>query len=426
LLLNQHLKEKLMRGFRFSAALFFVALTLAVGLNAQTRIAVPSYQNPGTSTWQGWVAPGSGSVGLMIVDISSGDDPTYYPSVDAAIQTARKQGIFVLGYTHTTYGTRDPKLVRQSIDNVYQNYLVDGIFFDEVPVNCNDSNTYAGTQFLYYSELTNYVRQKQAGARITVMNPGTYSSNDCWMSITNILVNWENMGGYSLYQTGYVDYPWVHQYPSDRFWHIVLGVPQAQMQSAIDLAKSRNAGWVYISDSSDNAYNQVPLYWTAEAAAVKQQGVQAPFATAWPASTTSTGSTMAARVSVRWRAVTGAAWHVYFDTDRNAKTGYKGSGLAIGAEYMFEGSPTTAQLYKYNGSGTNWSWKAVSANTQLTFPDPGNNLLVFDQSGIGTPAALNYQIQSLDSGYNLLYTSYSYPLTLGNGQMVFDIMNHLQ
>ena len=417
-------------GSRHFFGVLFLVLIVAVsvpGLHAQTRLAVPSYQNPGTAVWQGWAAPGSASVGLMIVDISDGDDPTYYPSVDAAIQAARKQGTYVLGYTHTAYGTRDPKLIRTAIDNVYQNYLVDGIFFDEAPVNCNDANTFAGTQFIYYEELMNYVRQKQAGARLTVLNPGIYSANDCWMSITNILVNWENMNGFTGYQTGYVDYPWVHQYPADRFWHIILGVPQAQMQTALNLAQSRNAGWVYISDSPDNAYNQVPIYWTAEAAAVKGQGVQAPFATAWPNSTSSTGGTMNGRVSFRWRAVTGAAWHIYLDTDRNAKTGYRGSSLTVGAEYMFEGSSVgTAQLYKYTGSGTNWSWKAVSANTQIVFPDPGINLVMFDQTGIGSPAALNYQIQSLDANYNLLYSSYSYPLSLNNTGMVLDIMNHAQ
>ncbi|HXY48832.1 MAG TPA: spherulation-specific family 4 protein [Terriglobales bacterium] len=411
------------------ATVVLLALSVARGtaLQAQTRLAVPSYQDPGTSTWQGWIAPGSATVGITIVDISNGDDPTYYASVDAAIQSARKQGIYVIGYTHTTYGTRDPSLVRQAIDNVYQNYLVDGIFFDEAAVNCNDANAYAGTQFLYYEELTNYVRQKQVGARLTVLNPGTYSPNDCWMSITNILMNWENSGGFSAYQTGYVDYPWVHQYPADRFWHVVLGVPQSQMQSAINLAQSRNAGWVYISDSPDNAYNQVPVYWSAEAAAITQQGVQAPFASAWPNSSTSTGTTMNAQVSFRWRAVNGAVWHIFLDTDRSARTGYRGSGLAVGAEYMLEGSASSgAQLYRYTGSGTNWSWKKVSANAQIVFPDPGINLVLFDQAAMGSPAALNYQIQSLDAAYNLLYSSYTYPLSLTNTGMVLDIMNHAQ
>jgi Spherulation-specific family 4 len=409
-----------------SLLLLVASLIATLSANGQTRLAVPSYQNPGTSTWNSWAAQGSAAVGLMIVDIASGDDPTYYPTVDAAIQATRKQGIFVLGYTYTGYGTRDPNLVRQGIDNVYQNYGVDGIFFDEAPVGCNDANTYAGTQFMYYEELTNYVRQKQAGARITVLNPGTTSPNDCWMSITNILANWENSGGLSAYQTSYKDYAWVHQYPPDRFWHIVLGVTQAQLQTALNLAQSRNAGWVYISDSAYNAYNQTPVYWSEEAAALTGQGVQAPFATAWPNSTSSTGGTMNGRISFRWRAVNGAVWHIYLDTDRNAKTGYRGAGLSIGAEYMFEGSSLTTQLYRYTGYGTNWSWKAVSANTQIAFPDPGINLVMFDQSGIGSPTALNYQIQSLDANYNLLYSSYTYPLSLANTGMMFDIMNHVQ
>jgi Spherulation-specific family 4 len=394
--------------------------------HSQTRLAVPSYQDPGTSVWDGWAAQGPAAVGLMIVDISNGDDPTYYPAVDAAIQAARKQGIYVLGYTYTNYGTRDPAQVRQAIDAVYQNYSVDGIFFDEAPLNCNDANTYAGTQFVYYEELTNYVRQKQAGARITVLNPGQTSPNDCWMSITNILANWENEGGLSTYQTSYQDYAWIHQYPPDRFWHIVLGVTQAQLPTALGLAQSRNAGWVYISDSATNAYNQIPVYWSAEAAAVTGQGVQAPFATAWPNSTSTTGGTMNGRVSFRWRAVNGAVWHIFLDTDRNARTGYHGGGLSIGAEYMFEGSTSTAQLYRYTGSGTSWSWKAVSANTQIAFPDSGINLVSFDENGIGNPTALNYQIQSLDASYNTLYTSYTYPLSLTNTSMVFDIMNHPQ
>ncbi|MGA2922845.1 MAG: spherulation-specific family 4 protein [Candidatus Sulfotelmatobacter sp.] len=402
---------------------FFMATLFASG---QTRLAVPSYQNPGTTTWSNWAAQGPAAVGIMIVDIDNGDDPTYYPAVDAAIQATRKQGIFVLGYTYTNYGTRDPSLVRAAINNVYQDYGVDGIFFDEAAVNCNDANTYSGTQFLYYEEITNYVRQNQAGARIIVLNPGTTSANDCWMSITNILANWENSGGLSAYQTSYTDYAWIHQYPPDRFWHIVLGVTQAQLPTALGLAQSRNAGWVYISDSAFNAYNQIPVYWTAEAAALTEQGVQAPFATAWPNSITTTGGTMNGRVSFRWRAVTGAVWHIFLDTDRNAKTGYTGAGLSIGAEYMFEGSSLTAQLYKYTGSGTNWSWKAVSANSQIAFPDSGINLVMFDQTGIRSPNALNYQIQSLDANYNVLYTSYTYPLTLANTGMVFDIMNHAQ
>src|SRR4051812_11077475 len=176
----------------------------------QTRLAVPSYQNPGTTVWNGWAASGPAAVGIMVVSLNHGDDQTYHASIDNAIGNARSKGIYVLGYTYTSYGTRDPKVVRQRIDSLYQNYLGDGIFFDKTPTDCSASNIYQPNNFLYYQELTNYVRRKQAGARLTVLNPGTYSPSDCWMSITNILMNWENVG-LSTYQSGYVDYPWVHK-----------------------------------------------------------------------------------------------------------------------------------------------------------------------------------------------------------------------
>jgi Spherulation-specific family 4 len=173
----------------------------------QARLGAPSYQNPGSAEWAGWAAPGARAVGIMIVNLNNGDDETYYASVAQAIRATRKNGIFVLGYTYTGYGKRDPKIVREKIDAVYRNYLVDGIFLDEVPTGCNASNPYFSTQFLYYQQLTNYVREK-AGARLTVLNPGTYSPSDCWMGITNILMNWEDQG-LETYRDSYVDYAWV-------------------------------------------------------------------------------------------------------------------------------------------------------------------------------------------------------------------------
>jgi Spherulation-specific family 4 len=418
-----------MRTHRWSVFRVFLVLAFVAWLPAahgQTRLAVPSYQNPGSSAWNSWEAQGSSALGIMIVDLDSGDDTTYHANVDEAIQKTRKQGIHVIGYTYTSYGTRNPTVIHQRIDALYQNYLVDGIFFDEAPTDCNANNSYFPNQFLYYQELTNYVRRK-VGARITVLNPGTYSPEDCWMSITNILMNWENSGGFSVYQTSYVDYPWVHQYPPDRFWHVILGVPQAQMQQAINLAQSRNAGWIYVSDSATSAYSQVPVYWAALATAVKQQGVQAPFAIAWPQSASSSGAVVNGRVSFRWRAVNGALWQIFLDTDQNQATGYQNSQLSIGAEYMIESNSTgNSQLYHYNGTGADWNWVAVSANAQITFPDVGTNLVVFDQEGIGTPQALNYQIHSLDANYNLLYSSYAIPLSLNSAGFVYDLTNHVQ
>ncbi|HWZ51146.1 MAG TPA: spherulation-specific family 4 protein [Granulicella sp.] len=408
---------------RYWLALFtaLIAAILTPAARAQTRLAVPSYQPPGGTVWNGWAASGPASVGIMVANLTNGDDQNYHEWVSNAIDKARLKGVYVLGYVYTSYGTRDPKLVRASIDALYQNYLIDGIFFDEAPTDCNVANTYQPTSFLYYQELTNYVRQKQAGARLTVLNPGTYSPSDCWMSITNILMNWEN-AGLSTYQTGYVDYPWVHQYPAERFWHVLLGVAPSDLNTALSLAKSRNAGWVYLSDSANNGYNQLPVYWSAESTAIAQQGVQAPYATSWPDSSVANG-----RVSFRWRAINGAVWQIFLDTDQNAQTGYRHANLALGAEYMVQAASTgPTHVYRYTGSGTDWSWTEIAANAQTAFPDPGTNLVMFDRAALSGATSLNYQIESLDASYNLLYPSYVLPLSLTNTGFVYDLLNHPQ
>jgi Spherulation-specific family 4 len=411
----------MMKRFTFAAAVLMLA-TIS-GMQAQTRIAVPSYQNPGTSTWQSWAAQGPAAVGIMIVDIGKGDTVSYSSRVDSAIQQTRKAGIYVLAYTYTGYATRDPKVIRQKIDAAYNNYDIDGIFFDEGATSCSAANTFAGTNYLYYQELTNYVRRKHAGAHLTVLNPGTYSASDCWMSMFNILLNWENVG-LAKYQTNYIDYPWVHKYPAERFWHVILGVPQSQLQTTINLAQSRNAGWVYISDSPDNVYNQVPVYWAAEGTAIAQQGVQAPYGTWWPDSSDATEGT----VSFCWRAVSGQVWDMFLDTDQNRETGYHGPQTTVGADYLLETSYLgIAKLYRYTGSGTEWSWTQITtANAKATFPDQGVNLVSFDLSAIGDVSALTYQIRSSDQNYNQLYTSYAIPLSLNNTGFVQDTLNHFQ
>lgn len=399
------------------------SVTCVAWLPAQVRLGAPSYQDPGSTQWRGWAAPGTQAVGIMIVNLNNGDDETYYASVDQAIRATRKKGIFVIGYTYTGYGTRDPKVVHSKIDAVYRNYLVDGIFLDEVPTDCNASNPYLPSQFLYYQQLTNYVREK-TGARLTVLNPGTYSPSDCWMGITNILMNWEDKGLAS-YRDYYVDYAWVHKYPPDRFWHIVYGMPARELTAALELAKQRNAGWIYFTDGSgDNPYAAPPTYWTAEASAAEQQVVQAPFATAWPNSEDENGSPMPGRVSVRWSSNLGSQWQIFFDTDQNAETGYRGGGIAVGAEYMFQGDAGGAQLWQYTGSGTDWSWAEVEANAELDFLDANVRAASFDTTGIGGARILNYQIRGLDAAGDSLGDSYVFPLSIANTGLVFDIFNH--
>jgi hypothetical protein len=410
---------KVRRGLRFSG--WFIVFTTAMAAG-QARLGAPSYQDPGSPQWTAWAAPGAKSIGIMIVNLDNGDDETYYASADRAIRDTRRQGIFVLGYTYTGYGARDPKVVQRKIDAVYRNYLVDGIFFDETPTDCNASNPFFSNSFLYYEALTSYVREK-AGARITVLNPGTYSPSDCWMGITNIQMNWEDQG-LARYRDDYVDFAWVHKYPPDRFWHIVYGMGADELPAALELAKQRNAGWVYFTQESGNPYASPPKYWAAETGAVEHQAVQAPFASAWPDSFDGQGNRALGRTSIRWDGVSAANWQIFLDTDQNSKTGYNGGGITVGAEYMFGTADGAARLWRYTGTGANWSWMEVAADAAFDILHPGVMAASFDTAALGGTKSMNYLIRALDAAGHSTYDSYVLPLSLNNTGLIFDITNH--
>jgi Spherulation-specific family 4 len=408
-----------------SLALLMLSFTV-IPSAAQSRIAIPSYEDPGSAQWDEWRAPGSSSVGIMIVNLDNGDDTAYYPSVDQGIRNTRKKGIFVVGYIYTEYGKRDPAMVRKEVDAVFQNYQVDGIFFDEVPTDCT-AKSRDGSNYRYYQDLANHVRSTQVGGRLVILNPGTQPSDDCWMSIANILVTSES-NGVQDYVKNYQPEAWFLRYPPDRFWHIVYAVPSTDLNEVISLSLKRGAGWVYVTDGhGGNPYGIPPSYWSLEGAQVAQQGVQAPYASFRPGSSDNDGNPLASRVSFRWTAVNGSQWQVFLDTDRNANTGYHGaaSALAIGADYLIQAAADgSAQLLRYTGSGSDWTWVEVSAHAAITLLDGGVNLIELDKNALGVTRALNYQIRSLDQHGTALFTSALVPSSLDDTAYVFDIDNH--
>jgi hypothetical protein len=417
----------------FSLALLFMVMFIVIfsGISspAQSRIAIPSYQDPGSPQWIGWRALGASSVGIMIVNLNNGDDTTYYPSVDQAIRNTRKLGIFVVGYVYTGYGQRDPAVVRAKVDAVFRNYLVDVIFFDEVPTDCGGKSV-AGSNYRYYQNLADHVRRNQAGGRIVTLNPGTQPNDDCWMSIANILVTAES-SSLQDYLQNYQPETWFHRYPPDRFWHIVYAVPStAQLNDVIALSLKRGAGWVYVTDrGASNPYDQPPSYWSLEGRQVTEQGVQAPYASFRPASSDSNGNPVPGEVSFRWRAVNGTKWQIFLDTDRNTHSGYHGpdSGLAIGADYLIEAAADgSANLFRYTGSGSDWEWHEVSAHARISFLEAGVNLIELDANALGQTHALDYQIRSLDAKQKTVFTSSLVPLSLDSTAYTFDIEDHGQ
>ena len=407
---------------RLTLCLLAACATLTA--TAQNRIAIPSYQDPGSSQWNAWIAPGRASVGLMIVNEDNGDDITYYPSVDAGIQAARKKGVFVAGYVYTAYGQRDLATVEKDIAGVYKNYSVDGIFFDEAPTDCKAASITGASTYAYYQQLADYVRSRQAGARLVILNPGTQPANDCWMSLANILVTSEE-DNLKDYKAGYQDQAWFHRYAPDRFWHIVYNIDNANdFGSVLALSRQRGAGWVYITDgNSSNPYLKPPAYWQLETQTIAGEEVQAPYATYRPNATDESGDPVPARFSIRWQSSEDTAWYVFLDSSIKSHTRYSttDSGLSISPDYLLRVAKNgAATLAEYSGNGTSFRWTEVSAEAATVPLGKGSYQVEADTAALNGAASFRYQIQSDPGGQ----PSLPEPLSLNNTSYALDVENH--
>lgn len=248
----------------YVAAVFFLAVFAAAPATRAQKIAIPSYAEPGSKVWNTWAAYPQ-AVAIMIVNLDNGDDTTFYPSVLAAVQSAQASGIKVLGYTYTEYGERNPSTVEGKIAAAETNYGLNGIFLDQAPTSCTASTPFQQATLQYYQTLSTYVHTQFNGT--VVLNPGTPPPTDCWMSVADILVTYEN-SGISNYQHSYSEMPWVNNYPASRFWNLLYAVTrQSDMQTAFSLAQQRNVGFIYVtSDGGSNPWDGIPSYWAAETA----------------------------------------------------------------------------------------------------------------------------------------------------------------
>jgi hypothetical protein len=406
-------------------ACFAIQLTLVSASGwTQTRLAVPSYQDPGSPQWNDWAAPRRPSVGIMIVNENNGDDTSYHPAIAEAIRAARAAGIFVVGYVYTGYGTRDPAVVRERVDAVYRNYLVDGIFFDEAPTDCLAANPFGGTNYSHYQQLGEYVRARQVGGRLVILNPGTQPANDCWMSIANILVTAES-SSLADYTGNYQDQPWFHAYPPERFWHIVYAAPgKDELARILALSQARGAGWLYVTDlGGDNPYAGPPTYWSTEADMAASQGIQAPYATGRPASMDESGNSVPAKIDFRWKSVNGAHWQILVARESKgaANDSMMAGGAIISANERIELS-ADGKVTVFSRGADDTAWVEVDAHAVAFRLEDHVHLVELDSRSLAQ--SVTYQIRSFDSGNQVLATSEPITMSVTNRQYIFDVTNH--
>ncbi len=208
------------------------------GAEACQRIMVPAYFEP-----QGYwdeinrTAP---TTGLVILNPNSGPDKPD-PTWKARTKAAQEAGIEVVGYVLTRLGERPKKDVKADIDHYFEWFGVDGIYLDETSSDEED--------VAYYREMANYARSVKPNAVIAV-NPG-FTPPEAFMEFADYIETYEF--DYKKYKTQ--TFPaWTKKYSADRFIHVVHSVPGPEAaRTVLELARERNAGYVFITDVEDPA-----------------------------------------------------------------------------------------------------------------------------------------------------------------------------
>ncbi|HEY0752430.1 MAG TPA: spherulation-specific family 4 protein [Ktedonobacteraceae bacterium] len=234
------------------------ATTLAVK-PMQEKVAIPAYFDPGSPGWA-QIISGAPTSNLAVINPNNGPGTGRDQNYADQVTLAAKAGVSIIGYVATSYaGTQDRTrtllAAEQDVDKYYSWYPnIEGIFVDEVSTDCGSA--YAS----YYKPLYDYIKHKGSLARV-ILDPGSDTA-ECYMSVGDIIVNFED--SYSKY-VNWSPVPWVLQYPANRFWQVIIDTSGANMPQAVTLSRSRNAGWIYITDVvGGDPFAALPSYWSNE------------------------------------------------------------------------------------------------------------------------------------------------------------------
>lgn len=259
-----------------AAALVAQCAVPAVTYAATTTqsVFVPGYSYPqrwaggDNRYWQAIEDAGAQKVPFVVVNPNSGPGDSVSNDYTQQLAALDAKGIKYIGYVKHNRQQRDIKEVAAEIDAWYKFYPgIKGMFFDETH---NESNP---TQTCYIANLYNYMKVKHPGS-IVVHNPGTRLRNESIVPYGDIFMVAETSANEYL-NDPYLDMNHPDAQPFEKnpanapkIWHAVHDVTSvAEQDRVLEVAKQRNAGWVYFTSDSltagdSNPYNNLSSYFT--------------------------------------------------------------------------------------------------------------------------------------------------------------------
>ena len=213
----------------------------------RTGLVVPLYTDP-NSTWYELIKAKHDHPKVPIIAIinpSNGPGLIMNSSYVQGVRHLQSTGIVVLGYVHTSYGSRNSTDLESEIDSYKNWYSVNGILFDEM------SNVKGNEP--YYADLTKYV--KTHGMVMTMGNPGIDTLPSYVGTVDNlVLYDNPNLPPVSLFQG------WHENFTKNNFSFVSYGVESLDRENVTTL--SQHVGYLYVTNQGpDNPWATLPGYF---------------------------------------------------------------------------------------------------------------------------------------------------------------------
>jgi hypothetical protein len=179
------------------------------------------------------------------------------------VSRLRAAGGKVIGYVYSSYAKRPLQDVKADIDRYARFYVIDGIFVDEMT-----SDNQPG-HLQYFKELYQHIKTLRPNWRV-IGNPGTTASEEYLTQKTvDGLIVFEN---YAKIYPAEKPAAWNNPAHRRNVAHLIHTAPGATaMKAHLQLAVSRNAGMIFITDAKmPNPWDRLPTYWAEEIQAIKE------------------------------------------------------------------------------------------------------------------------------------------------------------
>jgi len=231
------------------------------------KLLVPLYVYAGSAWTELVTAAASGVQIIAIINPNSGPDTSGPDSSYTSYMSQLKNaGVQMVGYVHTSYGSRALSDVEADVSTYASLYSgLSGIFVDETSADASEVS--------YYTSLFSSI-QSHSGFSEVILNPGTQPDQGYLAASTSIVVFEDSS---SNFQNNFAS--WVTCAPSSseksgykyRFGAIAYGASSSSVSSLLSSMATAGMGLVYVTDGASGCctYNTLASYFSTESSAVK-------------------------------------------------------------------------------------------------------------------------------------------------------------